>query len=339
MKLKFWIGIVVSVVCLYIVFRGIDSHKVLEALKSVNYFYLTVAALINLSSFLARAERWKYLLEPIKKIRTANLFPIIMIGFMATNVLPARAGEFVRAYGVGKKEAISKSASFATIVLERIFDSIVILVLLVSVFFFIDFKDTVNSLEYTSGTISGISPMVLKTTGFVFMGGLVALLVFLFLLSAYPTVAIILINKVLFPLPERIKKQIGKILESFSSGLQVLKKGSHLIPLLFWSFVVWGISIIYMWLTFRAFGLNLPFYAATFILVLTAFAVALPSSPGFIGPFHAASSAGLIFFSVDKSMATGVSLILHLVTVVPVIVLGIFYLWMENLSFSEIKRA
>lgn len=337
MKLKFWIGILVSVLCLYLVFKGIDSRKVVEALKSTNYPYLVLAALVNLSAFWPRAKRWKYLLEPIKKIDTTRLFPVIVIGFMATNLLPARAGELIRAYVVGKKEEISKSASFATIVLERVLDSIIIIGLLVMVFFVIDFENSAGS-EHVPTATTSISLTLLKTTGIVFTLILLLTLIVLVLLKLYPTAFIAIVNRILFPVPLRIKEQITQILSSFSSGLQVLQKGAHFIPLLFWSIVVWMMHILAIWITLIAFGLHLPFYASTFILVLTAFAVAVPSSPGFIGPFHAAVSAGLIFFAIDRNIATSFSLILHIVTVGPVTLIGLFYLWLENLSFYEIKQ-
>ncbi len=338
MKLKFWIGIVISVICLYLVFKGIEVHKLLEVLKSANYVYLALATLINFSSFWMRAERWKYLLEPIKKIRSARLFPVTVIGFMATNILPARAGEFVKAYMVGKKENISATASFATIVLERVLDSLIILSLFVVVLFWIDFHDKSPGTSDPSINTSGISPAVLKTTGILFALGLAAVFIFLLLLKMYPTPAITLTGKILFPLPKRIREQIAEILESFSSGLKVLGKGSSLLPLLLWSLCVWITCAGSIWVTLLAFDLYLPFFASAFILVLIAFAVALPSSPGFIGPFHAATSAGLMFFSIDKSTATGISLILHLIMVGPVTLAGLFYLWVENLSFSEIKQ-
>jgi len=331
-------GIVISAACLYLVFKGIEGRKLVDALKSANYVYLPLAALVNLSTFWLRAERWKYLLEPVKRTTTARLFPITTIGFMATNLLPARAGEFVRAYAVARKEGISPSASFATIVLERVLDSIVIITFFVIILFLIDFNDTSGGAMSPGIAPSNISPGMLKTTGMVFSSILIVTFVLLLLLKLYPITVIGVINKVLFPLPEQIKKRIAQILESFSSGLQVLKKGNHILPLLFWSVGVWGVSALSIWFTLMAFNLHLPFHAAGFILVLVAFAVALPSSPGFIGPFHAATSAGLIFFSVDKSIATGVSLIVHAISVVPVTLLGLFYLWMENISFSEIKR-
>jgi hypothetical protein len=337
MKLKFWIGIAISVICLYLVFKGIEGRKLWEVLKSANYAYLALATLINFSSFWMRAERWKYLLEPIKKISSMRLFPVTVIGFMATNILPARAGEFVKAYLVGKKENISATASFATIVLERVLDSLIILALFVLVLFQIDFKDQPHGMPHTSINLSGISPAVLKTTGTLFALGLGAVFIFLLLLKMYPTTAIAITNKILFPLPKRIREQAAEMLESFSSGLKVLGKGSSLLPLLFWSLCVWVTSAGSIWVTLLAFDLHLPFFASAFILVLIAFAVALPSSPGFIGPFHAATSAGLIFFSIDKSTATGISLILHLILIGPVTLAGLFYLWIENLSFSEIK--
>ncbi|MCP4401395.1 MAG: flippase-like domain-containing protein, partial [bacterium] len=145
MKLKFWLGILISIVCLYFVFRNIEVDKVLETMRSVNYFYLVLAAVLQVSTIVLRAERWKYLLAPIKKLTFKHLLPATMIGFMANNVLPARAGEFIRAYVIGKKENISKTTSFATIIIERVFDMITMLGFLVIILLFVKFPQQTGS--------------------------------------------------------------------------------------------------------------------------------------------------------------------------------------------------
>ena len=184
MKLKFWFGLGISLICLYLVFRNIEVDKVFETMRSVNYLYLgELAIILQLSTIWLRAERWKYLLAlPIKKLTFKHLLPATMIGFMANNILPARAGEFVRAYVIGKKERISSTASFATIIIERVCDMITMLSFLFLLIFVVKFPvqttlETQNSL---------ISLERLQFVGVLSAAFIFCLLVFLILLKEFP---------------------------------------------------------------------------------------------------------------------------------------------------------
>ncbi len=336
MKLKFWIGILISAGCLFFVFKDIDFKKVLETLHSVNYFYLAVAVMLNLSTMWLRAERWKYLLAPIKQLTFRHLVPATMIGFMANNILPARAGEFIRAYVIGKKERISKTSSFATIIIERVCDMITMLGFLVVILLFVTFPQASNP-ESSSSLLSQTS---LEIVGALSAALVLGLLVFLVLLKEFPQKTTTIVQTILKPLPESLAHKALNLLESFRLGLQVLNTGKHLFFLVFWSLSVWIITVLGAWAILRSFDLNLPFMAAIFMTVLTAFSVAVPSSPGYIGPFHAAVSAGVLFFlpMLEKSTAAGIAIIYHLICILPITFVGLFYLWWENMSFAEIQH-
>ena len=130
MKKKFIIGLVISSVFLYLAFRKVDYSELWSALKEANYWYIIPNIILVILSMWMRAYRWRFMIDPIKKVGLSRLFSSVMIGFMANNVLPARLGEFVRAYSLGTKENISRSATFATIVIERIFDGFSLLFIL-----------------------------------------------------------------------------------------------------------------------------------------------------------------------------------------------------------------
>ena len=336
MKVKFWLGIFISVICLYFVFRNIEVDKVLETMRSVNYFYLVLAAVLQVSTIVLRAERWKYLLAPIKKLSFKHLLPATMIGFMANNVLPARAGEFIRAYVIGKKENISKTSSFATIILERVCDMITMLSFLVAILFFVKFPQQVG-VETGSSLISFERLQIAGALSAVFV---FVLLLFLVLLKEFPQQTTAFMRLLLKPLPKSLGHSILNIVESFRMGLQVLQTGMHLFFLVFWSLSVWLTAALAAWVIFRTFDLDLPFIAGVFMTVITAFSAAIPSSPGYVGPFHAAVSASVLFFlpNLDKSTAAGIAIIFHLVCILPTTFIGMYYLWKENMSFSEIQH-
>ena len=336
MKVKFWIGMLISIGCLYFVFRNIDIVKLFETLHSVNYLYLLVAMGLQLSTIWLRAERWKYLLAPIKPLTFRHLVPATMIGFMANNVLPARAGEFIRAYVIGKKERISKTSSFATIILERVCDMMTMLGFLLLVVVFVRFPQT----SYAGTSPSFISPDLLKKAGGLSALLVLGILVVLVLLKECPQKTTAIARRLLQPLPQSISRSALKLLESFRTGLQVLKTGRHLLFLVFWSLLIWSMAVFGGWLILHAFALNLSFMAAMLITVTTSFSVALPSSPGYIGPFHAAVSAGVLFFvpDMDKSAAAGIAIVFHLACIAPITIAGLYYLWKENMSFAEIQH-
>lgn len=333
MKWKFWAGILVSVLCLYIVFRGIEWGKVLSALQSANYALLGIAMLCTLSTIWLRAERWKYLLAPIKPLTLSRLVPPTMIGFMANNILPARAGEFVRAYMLGQRENVKKTTAFATIILERVCDMVTILLLLVLVLLLVEFPQT-------DGAAGLFSPALMQKAGIVSALLVAGLIAFLVVLKEFPDVTTRVVRICLRPFPQSLAHTVTELLESFREGLHVLKTGPHLIALVVWSALVWLASVGTGWFVLLAFGLDVPFLAAAFIIVLIAFAVAAPSSPGYVGPFHAAVLAGVMLFQpgLDKGTVAGIAIIYHLVAIVPITIGGVYYLWKEQLSFADIRH-
>src|SRR5262249_3447079 len=131
MRGKVWLGVAVSAVLLWVVVRGVNFDEVLQQLRQVRLAWLLRLFVRFFPPFWLPALRWQLLLKPVKRIGVHRLFAITMIGFMANNVLPARLGEFVRAYALGRSESLSPSLPFATIVIERIFDGFTLLLFLV----------------------------------------------------------------------------------------------------------------------------------------------------------------------------------------------------------------
>jgi uncharacterized protein (TIRG00374 family) len=120
---KFLLGILSSGLFLYLAFRNVDLILVFKVFKKVKYLNIILVVFLTILGFYLRAIRWYYLMKPLKSIKISSLFSATMIGFMTNNILPARLGEVFRAYIIGRKENIKKTASFATIIVERVFDT------------------------------------------------------------------------------------------------------------------------------------------------------------------------------------------------------------------------
>lgn len=328
MNWKFWLGIGISMVLIFFLFRGVDYHKLWEASSHANMYYWLPAFLIQYLLMLLRALRWQYLLKSIKNIGIKDLFSATTIGFMANNLLPARMGEFVRAYVIGEKAGISVTSSFATIVVERLFDIATMLCLTVALFMFFELPGGVSEIE---GMIRAGALVLLAVSVTAFF--------FLFLLVRYREKGLSISRSVLRPFPEKFQEQAVLFLGSLASGLEIVKDGRSLFMVSLYSALNWLISALPIYIITASFGFALPFSSALLILILLAFAVSVPSSPGYVGPFHAAVYLGLGFYGIGKEEAIGMAIVMHLAQFVPLVILGLFLLSKEKLSIGKLKNA
>lgn len=317
---KLILGIVVSLVFLYLAFRKVDYSELWSALKGANYWYIIPNVILVILSMWMRAFRWKYMVNPIKKVGLGRLFSSVMIGFMANNVLPARLGEFVRAYSLGTKENISKSASFATIVVERLFDGFSILFILWVTLLLFPFPDWV------------------KKGSNLFLVANVGMLVLLIFLEVKTDSTVKFFQYILRFLPHKLRTKAEEVLLKFISGLKVFRDASSLIWILSWSILIWVVTGISNYFIFLAFGLHPPIQASFILLVIVCLGVMLPSSPGFVGTFQFFSIVALARFGYGKNIALPFSIVLHACQYFPVTLLGLYYLKKEHLSLKTLEK-
>lgn len=328
MRWHLWVGVLVSGLLLAIIVWTIDVREAVRALAAADIRWVGPALVILAISLGVRAWRWRFIMAPVKLINTHRLFSAMMIGFMGNNLLPARVGEFMRAYVIGKTQRVSTSASLATVVVERLFDGFTLLaMLLVSV---LVLRFPVESERLTHH---------IRTAGWLAFGFYLAVLAVCVLLRLYqaPTRRVIL--AVLSFLPQRWRAKTAQALDGFVQGLEVVRGGWHLVPILALSIAAWSIQAVAIWLVLLAFHLKLSLGAAFFILAVQSFGVMIPSSPGFIGTFHAASILAMAAFGVGREVALSASIVMHLLFFIPVTVVGLIYLWVENLTLHEMTVA
>ncbi len=329
-RYKFWIGLLISSLFFLLFIRGMDLKEMWEATKDANYFYIFLAAIINTFSFFIRAERWDYLLEPIKKVRLGSLFSAVCIGFMGNSILPARAGEFIRAYVIGKREGISKTSSFATIVLERLFDGFTLLIMLIFIVSLFPFPRDNYSTYITTGRLYGA---VIFTS--LFYGLAISMVI---LMSWKPKNVWEIMHITLFRFfPKTFVSKIEELYKSFLLGFDSLKKGRHIFSISVYSVILWFVTAFGLYLLFPAFSIQFNYFAAILVMVVVAVVIMLPSSPGYVGTFHLASSETLILLGVNVNKAKSFAILHHACCIVPVTILGLFYLSRVNLTFKEIK--
>lgn len=323
---RFWLGLAVSAALLVVLFRHVDGRQLFAALRRVDGRYLSLAVFATFLGYFFRALRWKYLVAPLKQAAFGNLFSATLIGYMANNLLPARLGEFVRAYSLAEREQIEGSAVFATLVLDRLLDGFTVLLLLLIALFGVRFP--AGSEAAQRGLVMG---------GWVTLAVYLVAIVVLILLKRNTAGTLRFLELCLKPFPRRFAERVIPLVGAFIGGIRLSTNRRDLWALCWTSLVTWGIATVTVDLGLRAFGISLPLTASVFILVLLVFAVMVPASPGFIGTYHAACTFGLLSFGVEREMALSVAIVVHAVNFFPVIVAGLLCLWRGKVSLETLK--
>ncbi|MBI2953795.1 MAG: flippase-like domain-containing protein [Chloroflexi bacterium] len=318
---QIWVGLIVSLFFLVWALRQVNSFgEVWAALASANYVLIVPALAAYFLGVWFRALRWRCLLTPLRNIPAGRLFPVVVIGYMANDVLPARMGELVRAYVLAKEEGISKSSSLATIFIERVFDGIVLLLFAVVVSLFVPLDEGLTTIVRIAAVI-----FLLAVVGF-------------FSLAFWPNTATRGIALATKALPPGVRPRINEIGVSFVDGLQALLQGRLLVSALALSIVAWLCEATMYYIIGVGFALSQPFYVFVLNTVVANLGTMVPSSPGYVGTFEALSVFTLGLFKVNPDLAMSYTLVLHVVLLVPVTLLGFFYLWRHHLSLAVIRR-
>jgi uncharacterized protein (TIRG00374 family) len=318
-RLRLWLGIAVSLVLLWVAFRGVPLDELGRSLRQVRPLWLVPVLVSILVRFWLTAIRWQVLLRPAKRIGTHRLFAVTLIGFMANNVLPARLGEFVRAYALGRAEALSSSLSFATIVVERVFDGFTLLLFLVAGLLFLDPQPWLLWSAAAAGALYCAALVVLL--GLRRPGGAA------------------LTARLCGWLPAGLRGRVTGLLGSFTLGLQVFDDPRALLAVAGLSLLIWLINVAGIQAMFATFALDLPVHAAMLVQAIIAVAIVLPSAPGYVGTFQVATVAALALFAVPEATALSLSLVYHAVNYVPITVAGLVYLSAMNLTLGELRTA
>jgi uncharacterized protein (TIRG00374 family) len=328
------IGIVIIALSSYYAFKNVSIEELGNAFKSVRYIYLVPAVSLVALTFLFRAMRWRYLVSSVKKVKTTHLFSPLMVGFMG-NILPARAGEIIRAYLLGKKENISFSASFATIFVERLMDMLLFLILLVGVLFF-------SADTFAQGDAGGNHRLMGYMIKFGWISFIGSLGIFLFsaLLQYKNEWAINIVDFCTRPFPHKWREKIFGMVHSFTDGLKILKDVRAFMASLLLSCLVWTAAVTAYYPILLAFGIEgeLPVITAVLIISLTVgIFISLFPTPGFLGAFQAACVVALHeIFGISKAVAASYGIIAWIVAMGFIIVAGSIFIVKDNLSLSEL---
>lgn len=252
------------------------------------------------------------------------MFPIVAIGYMGNNIYPARAGEVLRAFVLKRREEVSISASLATIIVERIFDGVVMLG-----FVFFNLSE-LATLTGASGFVGNIQTLAIWGSA-AFFG---ALAVFL-LAAMFPVRAKNIIFKLIeILLPEKFREKVKDIVSRFLNGLESLRSPQEAIMVLLTSIVIWLLETGKYWFVMQAFDFQVSFFALMLMNGIVNLATTIPSAPGYVGTFDAPGIALLTAYGVEQGVAAGYTLVLHAALWIPITVLGGYYMLKEGIRWQ-----
>ncbi len=324
------LGLVITGLLLWWVLRGVDTATVWAEVRGADFWLLSLAVSLATFTYFLRALRWKILLEPLRSgTSLGSRWAAVNIGSMANNLLPARAGEFARAYALARLEPVSVSGAFASLVVERFLDGLTIVSLLFLAMAAPGFPE-----EPSMGEISLVAVIQGVT---LILGALLAAMVLMLL---FPRPLVRGVGAIARRLPgKRLPRLVVDALEAFLDGLQVLRSPRLLLQALLWSLGLWAWQSFAFWVGFRAFGIHVGYDAALFTNAIVAFAVGVPSSPGFFGTFHWGARLGLGVYGIPAAPTLAFAFGFHLGGFIPVTVLGLYYAWRLGISLREVESS
>jgi hypothetical protein len=346
-KARFWIGILISIIALAFAFRQVDFQEVWAALSGVNY-WLLIASLVPLTVFLVlRAFRWRLLFYPQQELGLVNLFAVINIGYLLSNIFPARLGDVARAYLIGDTEKVSRASAFSTIVAERVLDALCA----VGGFFLVLPFAPLPRWMVRSGLVIGIAALVA-----------VALFVVLVRRREW-TLRILdrILQALHWPtsdtmrgfwvrLAERthldfvarlpwadrpdLRHMAGSLIDGLG-GITTLRLGP---PLLLWSVAIWAVISAYYWLVLLAFQPAGRYVAGLAVASITALGMTIPASPGYIGVFEFLARETMVLFGTQPEVGLSYALVAHAIVYIVYSVLGLGSMIQQNITYSEIQE-
>jgi len=324
-----YVGLLISAYFLYRVLTEMwdNLDRVWANLVQAQYLWVIPGVAVYFLGVWARTWRWHYMLRPVQKVSLKHLFPIVCIGYMGNNIYPFRAGEVLRAYVLQREEGVSISASLATVVAERIFDGIVMLL-----FVFL-------GLWLVPGVLPEIDAGLRRTITvftFLFFGALLVFILMALLPRRTQAIYTWVIGKVV---PQRFRQPVQGTADRFLDGLRCLRSPRDLAMIFVTSVVIWLAETVKYWFVMHGFPFSAPFYVLMLMNGVVNLATTLPAAPGYIGTFDWPGIQVLELSGVDGPVAAAYTFALHVALWFPITVLGAFYMLRRGLSWGKVQRA
>jgi len=319
------LGIAISAAFLYIAFRGQDFGEIRDALGQTSLWWLPVALVLYFAGVGIRAIRWRLLLAPVVPTTARGLLPIVVVGYMANNVLPLRTGEIVRSFLLGRKYGVRKTSALATIAVERIFDGLTMLAFIAFAMIFVTLTSELQHLALVA---------------FILFAGL---LIGLFLLTLGGNLVDRMLQLVLGPLPNALSDRVERMMYSFLGGLGILKRRRDLALVAATSLLAWLFEASMYYALAVSFGGSVREVIGVAETLLTTgvanMSTLIPGSPGYVGQFEL--GVKLVVngaLGVPEGLALAYAILVHAALYFPITLLGVVEWSRRQLSLKQIRE-
>ena len=340
--MKFWIGISFSLAFLALFLLTVDLGRMIDSIAGANYVLFIPAVGLYLVSILFRTFRWQVLLRHMRRVSTRRLYPVVVVGYMANNLLPFRLGEVVRSYYLGEREHISKTSALVTILVERVLDALTLLFFIAAIAIFVPLSGLTEGLAESAGIAWPLLVAGLSAPFVIAFGTLL-------LIAVFPANSRAVAFALLAPLPERFEATGRNLIEYVLHGLIPLRSPRTLGRLFLLSLPIWLFEASLFFVIGISFDLqesfaNLGQMAVAMVLVMSISNIgsSIPGAPGGIGLFEIIARETLVLIPlaiVDRSVAAGFAAVSHVALLLPMIVLGQVFLWAGHISLGRLSRA
>ncbi|MFN0069996.1 MAG: lysylphosphatidylglycerol synthase transmembrane domain-containing protein [Chloroflexota bacterium] len=316
------IGVVLTLVFLGLAFYRVNVDELIGALRSANYALLVPAALCTLLGYVLRAYRWRSILSQSVHIGFPTLFGILMIGFATNNLVPARLGELARAYLGRRRTGLRKTFFIATIFLERVFDGLVLILILFALSTRLPLPEWGREVQLAS------------TVLFFGLAGGIALVV------TRQQLAAAILRRAAGGLPERIGFWISSAFEMFLMGLESMRRIQRVGTVALLSCTIWLLEGLSYYLL--ALGFDLPLSplrlvaAVCLLLVMVNLGIMIPSAPGYVGTFQFFAVSALSVFDVPRETGLALAVVSHVMQYALVTVIGLYFLGRQNIKLTTL---
>lgn len=308
----------ISLALIAVLLWSVDLRTLGEHLRQTRWGWTLVAVALAPIGLWVRAQRWRYLFPPGSD--PPSLVPALMIGYMANNVLPLRAGEVVRVYVVARRWPGGLWTVLATLIVERVLDSLAIVLVLAVLVLLIPVPTV---FQWTAAILLAVDLLAVTALAFV---------------AAAPMSCQRLIGRLTRRWP-RLERRAAGTFETFARGLDGIRTPRHLPPLLVWTILVWIVPALAAWTMLRAVNLDLPWVAGWTVLAFVGLGISVPAAPGYVGVFHYAAVLALSVFDVPRPASLGYAIVFHASQIIPITLAGWIFMLREHLTLGEARRA
>ena len=320
-KTVFLLGVVLGAVFLWIAIRDVDFVALGAALASARFAYVVPFLTIFALFFWLKASRWGYLLRPARKFSNRELVAPMMIGFAGNNVLPVRLGELLRVYLLSREFGISKTVILATLILERVFDAICILVLLSIAMLVVNIESTdLSAARFFLITAATMSVAAVYAV-------------------VKPPEWLRALKRNVFDLfPASVSRALNEKIGFVRQGFGAVRSAGKAALIAANSMAQWTLMAVCIYISLVALGIQISPAASIIVLGLVVAGISIPSAPGFVGTIELCFVIGLGFFGVDASDALAAAIFYHVLTFASVTATGALLFGRYDASFSDLRH-